>query len=391
MPTLASLAGIGVYAHSLPFPAFGGYVNSPLKDFHPVYMNQWNLSIQRQVGQNWLLSMNYVGNNAIHMISGENVNLATFFPGTCPAGQYGLKSPGPCSTTANTNQRRALYLQNQALGQAYSGMGQIDDGGTQSYNGLNLSARERLTRGFTMAANYTWSHCIGDPYNQNPPAGASVAPAGNRRQWRSNCNGPDVRQLFTLSAVATTPKFSNRALRIVGGDWQIAPLLSIRSAQFFTVTSGVDNALNGQGNQTPNLVMQNPYPSNQSVDHWLITTAPAAPIKDPAPAFVAAAPGSYGNLGYNNLKGPGVFQVNLALSRNFAVGERRAIQLRAEAFNLPNHLNPLPPGAGIAVPLALNSPNFGRITNDISARDEVCFLATPTVVEILAGGGCPVV
>jgi hypothetical protein len=219
--------------------------------------------------------------------------------------------------------------------------------------------------------NYTWSHCIGDPYNQNPPAGAGVAIPANRRQWRSNCVGPDVRQLLNLNVVATTPKFSSRALRIVAGDWQVAPILSIRSAQFFTVTSGVDNAVSGQGNQTPNLVIQNPYPKNQNVDHWLITTAPAAPIKDPAPAFVAAAAGTYGNLGYNNLKGPGVFQLNLALSRNFLLGERRTVQLRGEAFNLPNHLNPLPPGNGIGTPVALNSPNFGRITNDISGNNGI--------------------
>jgi hypothetical protein len=371
MPTLASLAGIGVYNHSLPFPAFGGYVNSPLKGFNPVYMNQWNLSIEKQVGENWLISANYVGNSTIHMVSGENVNLATYIPGNCVAGQYGLRAPGLCSTTANINQRRVLYLENAAQGQGYSGIGQIDDGGTQTYDGLNLSARRQLRQGFTAGVNYTWAHCIGDPYNQNPPAGAGVAIPGNRRQWRSNCAGPDVRQLLNLNVVATTPKFSSRALRIVAGDWQVAPILSIRSAQLFTVTSGVDNAVSGQGNQTPNLVIQNPYPQNQNVDHWLITTAPAAPIKDSAPAFVAAAAGTYGNLGYNNLKGPGVFQLNLALSRNFLLGERRTVQLRGEAFNLPNHLNPLPPGNGIGIPVALNSPNFGRITNDISGNNGI--------------------
>jgi hypothetical protein len=83
--------------------------------------------------------------------------------------------------------------------------------------------------------------------------------------------------------------------------------------------------------------------------------------------------GSYGNLGYNNLKGPGVFQLNLAVSRNFPIREGRTLQVRAEAFNLPNHLNPFTPGVG---PVAgnfgglvqLNAPNFGQITNDISGN-----------------------
>jgi len=391
MGTLASLQGFGVYAHNLPFPAFGGYVNSPLQGFNPMYMNQWNLSIEKQVGQDWLLSANYVGNSVIHMISGENINLATFIPGNsstptgCPLNKFTGLYPNSC--VPNTNQRRQLYLQNAALGAAYSGIGQIDDGGTQTYDALNLSARRQLSRGFTAGVNYTWSHCIGDPYNQNPPAGAGVALPGNRRQWRSNCNGPDVRQVFNLNLVATTPKFSSRALRIVGSDWQIAPIVSVRSAQLFTVTTGADAALTGQGNQPAQLLTSNPYPANQSVDHWLTTVASAAPIRDAAPAFCApgipqtlpdksifACPvsaGNYGNLGYNNLKGPGVFQLNLALSRNFPVWEHRTIQVRAEAFNLPNHLNPLPPGPGYGVPLALNSPNFGKIINDISGSNGV--------------------
>jgi hypothetical protein len=311
-----------------------------------------------------LLSVNYVGNSTIHMVSGENANLATYFSGNCDAGQYGLAKSGPCSSTSNTNFRRLLYLENPDQGKYYSGIGQIDDGGTQSYNGLNLSARERLSRGFTVAANYTWSHCIGDPYNQNPPAGAGVAPAGNRRQWRSNCNGPDVRQLFTLSAVATTPKFSSKALRLVGSDWQIAPLVSIRSSQFFTVFSGLDNALSGQGLQTPNLVNTNPYPSDQNVNNWISKSAFAYLPGSPG----APAAGTYGNLGYNNMKGPGVFQLNLALSRNFAVWERRTIQVRAEAFNLPNHLNAAPPSPAFST---LTAGNFGHITNDISGNNGI--------------------
>src|SRR6202035_481852 len=110
-----------------------------------------------------------------------------------------------CSTTANQQQRRILNLQNPALGQYYAGIGNIDDGGTASYEGLFVSAQKRLSKGVTLLSNYTWSHCISDVYNQNPTA-TGVAPYNNRRQWRGNCVGVDLRQLFLLSAVATTPK-----------------------------------------------------------------------------------------------------------------------------------------------------------------------------------------
>jgi hypothetical protein len=191
-----------------------------------------------------------------------------------------------------------------------------------------------------------------------------VAIPGARRQWRSNCIGTDLRQLFSLNLVATTPKFENRALRILASDWQVAPILQIKSAQFFSVLAGPDRALSTVPGQPASLVNTNPYPANQSVDHWL----------NPA-AFQMPALGTYGNLGLNNMKGPGVFQLNIALSRNFVIAEHKTLQLRAEAFNLPNHLNPFTPGIGpISTTLfggqvPLNASNFGQITNDISGNN----------------------
>jgi len=207
-----------------------------------------------------------------------------------------------------------------------------------------------------MQANYTWSHCISDIYNGNASSTGNAIP-GNRRQWRSNCIGVDERQQFVLNVVATTPKFSNRALRLVASDWQVAPILQIRSAQEFSVFTGTDQALSTVGSQPPNLVNLNPYPSTQTTTNWINGSA-----------FTPAALGTYGNLGYNNLKGPGIVQLNMALSRTFAIRERMTIQLRAEAFNLPNHLNAAI-GTGAGTGITLNASNFGHITQDISGNN----------------------
>ena len=71
---------------------------------------------------------------------------------------------------------------------------------------------------------------------------------------------------------------------------------------------------------------------------------------------------------FPSLKGPGVFQLDLALSRTFPLREKQTIQLRAEAFNLPNHVNPAIPGQNTATATAnaLNSGNFGQSTSDVS-------------------------
>src|SRR5205823_10621467 len=170
---------------------------------------------------------------------------------------------------------------------------------------------------------------------------------GNRRAFRGNCSTGDQRQVFNLSMVAQTPKFSNRTLRMIAGDWQLSPIMKVKSAQFFSVTLGVDAALTGQPTQVPNLV-GNPYAQNRSVDGWLDRSA-----------FQTPGPGTYGTVALNSLKGPGVFQLDIGISRIFQLTEKRSLQLRGEAFNLPNHLNPSTPVA------TLNSAAFGRIQSDI--------------------------
>jgi hypothetical protein len=369
MPGLAALQGVGVYNHNIPFPLNGRYITTKMNDFNPVYMNQWNLNIQRQFGQNWLMTANYVGNNTIHMITTENINPAQYFyngTNTCTL-PNGVTISGPaggqqCSTVGNQQTRRLLNLINPNEGKYYSEIGLLDDGGTASYEALNLSVQKRLGNGISGQANYTWSHCISDVYADNPSS-AGVSVPGNRRQFRGNCLGIDRRQLFGMSLVATSPHFSNTALRLLASNWQLAPILSIASAQFFSVFAGTDQALTSVGNQPPNLVDPNGiYPSKKTADKWINRSA-----------FSTAAPGTYGNLGYNTMKGPHTVQLNMALSRTFAIREGQSIQLRAEAFNLPNHVNLATPGAagpgGIGRAVSLTAPNFGQITSDISGNN----------------------
>ena len=80
----------------------------------------------------------------------------------------------------------------------------------------------------------------------------------------------------------------------------------------------------------------------------------------PTSAFTTPTLGTYGNVAYGSVQGPGLIQLNMAVSRTFPIAEKRTIQLRAEAFNLPNHLNPSNPT------LAVNSALFGISNTDQS-------------------------
>ena len=358
---------------TMPFPSVGGaYITYP-PDWKPVWVNQWNFSIQRQVGKDWLLTANYLGNNTFHLVTADELNPAVFMgAGACTIN--GVTFPS-CGTTATNNQRRPLNFQTPSA----PAIGIVSLGapsGTGSYNSLYISAQKRLSRGTSVLANYTYSHCISDEWNGQPGNnGVSSVTPNNRRNDRSNCApnlvSSDQRHLFNLSVVAQTPKFANRALRLIASDWQVSPILKLRSAQYFTVVLGTDVALNGEGSQRPNLVPgANIYATSQACTpapcvQWLNSAPGGTGVKG---AFATPALGTLGNLGIGNLSGPGVFQLDLALSRTFTIHEGQTVQLRTDVFNLPNHVNLAPPayGAAGAGASALNAGTFGQITSDIS-------------------------
>ncbi|HYR88641.1 MAG TPA: TonB-dependent receptor, partial [Terriglobia bacterium] len=116
------------------FITFGGYENMPF-NAKSTYSQQWNLSLQRQIGTNWLVSGNYVGTSVIHLWAGNQINSAVFLPG---------------STLGNINNRRKLNLQNPAEGQFFGSVAQLDDGGTGSYNGMVISVQRRRAKGVTV-------------------------------------------------------------------------------------------------------------------------------------------------------------------------------------------------------------------------------------------------
>jgi Carboxypeptidase regulatory-like domain len=336
-----------VLSDKITFPTAGTYVSAPLH-VNPTYLNQWNLSIQKQVGRDWLVTGNYLGDSTIHLWTGNQENPAVFMGlGPCVINNVSYST---CSTLANVNQRRLLYLQNPAQGQYYAGINQLDDGGTANYNALLVSLQRRLEHGVTILANYTLSHCIGDLANSElGVTGPLYTVPFDRRSDRGNCATSDRRQIFNLSAVGQSPKFSSRLAQTIAGDWQLSAIMSAQSAQHFSVTTGVDNALTGQSAERPNLVLTNTYPASQTVNTWISSAAFASPDS-----------GTYGNLGINNLLGPGSLQLDMSLSRVFRVREGQSLHFRAEAFNILNRLNASTPVS------SLSAANFGQITSDIN-------------------------
>ncbi len=342
-----------------PYPTAGYYETVPL-DVQNTYVQQWNLTLQRQIGSSWLFKASYLGNETAHLWTDQELNPAVYVPGNCVAGQYGLTKAGPCSTLANTNARRLLTQLNPSQGPLYGNLEYLDDGGTASYNALIVSVEHRLSSHFSMLANYTWSHCIGDLVTSELSGPVYTDPS-DRRFDRGNCTSVDVRENFNLSAVLQAPHFASRPLQWIAGDWQVAPIMSLHSGSYFEVTTGVDNALSGIGGQRPNQVLSQPYCFPQTINCWINPKA-----------FVAPAPGTLGDSGINSLVGPGYFDVDVSISRKFRVKEKQYAEIRFESFNIENRANYLSPAsaglAGGTSGSALNSSTFGKILADVSPR-----------------------
>jgi hypothetical protein len=355
----------------------GALVFSYPQNVKPTYTMQYNLSIQKQVGKSWLLSVSYLGNQQRHLWGNNEANPG--MQGPCPVA-YPLPSgasctPGPCPPTLApficNGFGPAFTLTNNRLFQHYGSLcspttscyGEtllLEEGGTGNYNGVIFSAQHNFANHFTSTTNYTWSHCISDNYTTTLGffLAAEMVPY-DRPADRGNCPSADTHNIFNQSLVAETPKFSNRTEDILAGHWRLSVSAIVQSGLDISPIMILDYSGSGNGlTQRPNLVgnpnVGGPVAANPTC------VAPATVHNrenwwNPC-AFEAPAPYTFGNLQNNSLFGPGSIIVNTALSRLFQIRESQSVEFRWEVFNLPNHPNLYAPQT------AFVAPTFGQPT-----------------------------
>jgi hypothetical protein len=308
-----------------PFPAFGVYVNSPI-DLNPTTLQQWNVSVQKQVGD-WLVAGSYLGNHSSHLWRATELNPAVF---------------GPGATTGNTNARRVLELQNLAQGQFYGTIGQIDDTGRGNYNAMFLQLQRRLKNNLSVLSNWTLSKCMSDPATTEITGPTIVNPANPDLDY-SYCSS-DRRHVVNTSVVYTVPAVGSGAVRALFSDWQLAPLIRWQSGNRSSVTTGgVDTALTGMGGQRAVQVLDDPYGDGTETNY--LNRA----------AFASPATGTYSSLAPFTIVNPSAWQDDFALTRTFRLGSGQGLQVRWEVFNMFNLVNLNAPVT------ALNSGSFGTI------------------------------
>jgi hypothetical protein len=335
----------------VPYGAFGAtdpLINSPR-------VRQWNVTLERQIGAVWQVSLSYLGSHTDRLWNQIAINPGVFL-GLGPCMLEEVFYP-VCSTNANLNQRRVLSVsrENPAAAQLIGNLDFHTNVGTQDYRGLKLSAQRRAASGLSLSANYTVSRCYGDPALQT--GGFLLLAAGYTKPDdpafdRGLCD-QDRTHLANLMAGAQTPQFGSRALRLLASDWRMSGILTARSGSPINVVAGQDRAFTGIQNQRVDQVLANPY-GRRTLSSWL----------NPA-AFALPAPGTLGNFRRNSSRAPNFWSVDMALSRIVSIRARQRVELRVEAFNLFNTFNwgsPADTGVPSGTHANFSSSAFGRIT-----------------------------
>jgi len=302
---------------NLLFPTQGVYVSIP-PSMKVQYMMNYNLSYQRQLKNDLLVTVNYLGNLTRHIWGSTDVNYSMYTGSTTT------------STAANANSRRLTYLTNPATGQYYADIQQSDDGGNSEYNGLLASLNKRFAHHFTVLSNYTLSHCISSWDFAGELAGVIYQNPLNRATGeRGNC-GYDHRQVFNTSIVAVSPGIGTGALNLITSGWSLAPSGSLWTGNPIQLSDGgKDISLSGQLLDRPNVVSPSTvYPATRTLGDWFNSSA-----------FAVQPAGTFGNLGRNAVYGPGAINWDMALSRQFRFKERWRLDFKAEFFNIMNHAN----------------------------------------------------
>jgi hypothetical protein len=193
---------------------------------------------------------------------------------------------------------------------------------------------KRLSAGLSLLANYTWSRDM----NNFAPIGSYYGPTNPfNRHFDYGPSDDDVRHVFKFSGTYQLPHFgmSGFADKVVNG-WQVSSIVTWQGGFPFTIYSGVDNSLAGEfedradftGTSIHQAQLSSGRSHAQMVQQWFNTSL-----------FQPNAIGTFGNLGKNALRGPRLFNNNMALVKNTKVTERFGVEFRAEAFNVFNNVN----------------------------------------------------
>ena len=308
------------------------------------YAQHWMASVERQFGAGALASLSYVGTSSHHLLVLEEANPAD--PALCLA--LGSQLCGPFNEQAARTR----------FGPAFGSVELQRTIANANYNALEASFKASA-RGLDLLASYTFSKSI-DQSSGLPEPVNPVNPSLSRA-----LSAFDLRQNLVTSFRYQLPETRSRgALHAIAAGWAVAGIARFTSGLPVTLLNNNDTSLLGT---IPNGI------NNNGVDTPAFTGASLSLHRDPrhgaavfdASQFSLPALGTMGNARRRFFSGPGLENFDATLSRSLLVKDNRALEVRAEAFNLFNHAQFFGPAV---VEGNLSSSSFGQAVSALSPR-----------------------
>lgn len=295
------------------------------------YLQEWNVSIQRQFGRSTSVELAYIGN--------KGSKLETNVPVNRPL-------PGPGDIDA----RRPFPSLSEGFDVAHEA--------SSIYHALQVKIEKTYSHGLSLLGAYTWAKSID---NSSSDFGSGVQDQYNLRAERA-LSDFDYRHRLSVGYLYELPfgrskafNPSNRVMQAIVSGWETTGIITLQSGSPFTVTSGRDIANTGSGSQRPNRIASGAV-DNPTLAEWFDTSA-----------FKMPAQYTFGNSGRNILFTDGLAQWDAGLMRKVRVRENMYVQLRGEFFNVLNHADFGRPNRTLSssvfgeVFTTRNSPRIGQV------------------------------
>jgi hypothetical protein len=334
-------------------------------NLQPAVDQQWNLTIQRQLGSRTSVSIGYVGNKIDHM---SDIFIFNQLRLVSP----GVTAPGPFA--------QALI---NCCGPGNSPTIRFNDSsGIQRYNALQVTVAQRAWQGLAFQANYTWSKCMTNSLGYFGPFGDEEALPGSVSQTgfgfffqdAYNAKGDygrcisDAAGLFNGYLTYDLPfgksrMFGGSVEPVVNafiGGWSIASNFTFHTG-FALYPHGPDSSLTGSASPRPDCVAGvSQSGSGKLTDPNVTGGIIGVQLLNPA-AVAPGQPGHFGTCGAGSFRGPGLATSDLSIVKGFAISERTNFQVITQFINLTN--TPI-----FGAPNSSQGSTFGLVTSSNPGR-----------------------
>jgi hypothetical protein len=315
-----------ISAGTIALPTGATFTTDP-KDFVRGYVQSWNFTLQKSIGQGFVASAGYVGTRTIKQHTRYNIN-------------YGQVNGGADSQP---------YFKLFGITSAATLIAPLEN---MNYHSLQTSLERRFANGISVQAAYTrskWSGLCCDDSGDGQPS-IPIPQYFNLNRGLMNADRPNN---FRLAVVGELPfgrgksMFNSGISSWLAGGWRLNGVFSKYSGAPFSVSAS-GASLNAPGStQRADQVKAN-----------VAITGNVASYFDPL-AFAPVTTPRFGTAGFNTLRGPGITNLDVGIFRDFKVTERWSLQFRAEGLNISNTPHFANPGANVSN-LQLNSDGSVR-------------------------------